>query len=302
MNRSDSQPLISVIVPAYEAQLYLNRCIASIVQQTYSNLEIILVDDGSKDGTGAICDAWAENDNRIIVIHQSNGGVGNARNSGLAVAHGSYIAWVDSDDWIDQGYIATLYAILHRNQADMVVSQNWVGSDDLLLKDDTVLRYQLMNELGVLWCTLAKAELFENLSFGDYAVCEDLMMLTDVCAKCSRVVVGTVDGYHYTQREGSASSSFDDATVLSRLDAIEARSRHVYERYRKSWRYIHYATVLETSIVHRQIRGKVSEQHEFIMQRIHGILKSSVFRVPLWTLRPRQFREWLAGVKILFLG
>ena len=92
--------LISVIVPVYKVEPYLDKCVRSIVEQTYQNLEIILVDDGSPDNCGAICDAWAEKDSRIKVIHKENGGLSDARNAGMDVATGQWIAFVDSDDWI----------------------------------------------------------------------------------------------------------------------------------------------------------------------------------------------------------
>ena len=101
--------LISVIVPVYNVESYLNRCIESLVRQTYKYLEIILVDDGSLDGCPHICDKWSERDNRIHVIHKTNGGLSSARNAGLKVAKGEYIAFLDSDDWIHTKFIEHLY-------------------------------------------------------------------------------------------------------------------------------------------------------------------------------------------------
>ncbi|OUQ56652.1 hypothetical protein B5E58_10530, partial [Tyzzerella sp. An114] len=92
---------ISVIVPIYNVEKYLNRCVDSIINQTYKNLEIILVDDGSPDNCGKICDEYAKKDNRIKVVHKENGGVSSARNVGLNIATGDYIGFVDGDDWID---------------------------------------------------------------------------------------------------------------------------------------------------------------------------------------------------------
>ena len=92
--------LISVIVPVYKVEPYLDKCVRSIVDQTYQNLEIILVDDGSPDRCGEICDAWAAKDSRIRVIHKENGGLSDARNAGMAVATGKYMGFVDSDDYI----------------------------------------------------------------------------------------------------------------------------------------------------------------------------------------------------------
>lgn len=106
--------LISVIVPVYKVEKYLDRCVQSIVDQTYRNLEIILVDDGSPDNCGAMCDAWAEKDSRIKVIHKANGGLSDARNVGMAAATGEYIAFVDSDDWVRPEYVSLLHRALKK--------------------------------------------------------------------------------------------------------------------------------------------------------------------------------------------
>ena len=114
--------LISVIVPVYNVESYLNRCIESLVRQTYKYLEIILVDDGSLDGCPHICDKWSERDNRIHVIHKTNGGLSSARNAGLKVAKGEYIAFLDSDDWIHTKFIEHLYITIKDYKVDIAVS------------------------------------------------------------------------------------------------------------------------------------------------------------------------------------
>lgn len=120
INSSIQNPLISVIIPCYNVEKYLDRCLKSIVHQTYRNLEIILVDDGSPDSSGIICDRWADKDNRIIVIHKENGGLGFARNSGIKIAKGEYIAFVDSDDYIDITMYEKLIATANNTNSDVV--------------------------------------------------------------------------------------------------------------------------------------------------------------------------------------
>ena len=115
-----SGELISVIVPVYRVETYLDRCVQSIVSQTYQNLEIILVDDGSPDRCPAMCDAWAEKDSRICVIHKENGGLSDARNAGMAAAAGEYISFVDSDDIVLDCFLQSLVdAVSEDNQIDM---------------------------------------------------------------------------------------------------------------------------------------------------------------------------------------
>ena len=117
--------LISVIVPVYNASKYLNRCIDSILAQTYTNLEVILVDDGSTDESPAICDSYGEKDNRVKVVHKENGGVSSARNAGLKVASGEYVAFVDCDDSIDSNMYELLAGIMEKEKVDLVICDNY---------------------------------------------------------------------------------------------------------------------------------------------------------------------------------
>lgn len=112
--------LVSVIVPVYQVEKYLERCVASIQKQTFKNLEIILVDDGSPDACGSMCDDFALKDSRIKVIHKENGGLSDARNAGIDIATGRYIVFVDSDDWLDLDMIALLYRISKKYDADII--------------------------------------------------------------------------------------------------------------------------------------------------------------------------------------
>ena len=102
--------LVSIVVPIYNVEKYLKRCVNSLLNQTYKNIEIILVDDGSTDSSGAICDQYKPKDNRIVVVHKSNGGLSDARNTGIDMARGEYIAFVDSDDYIHEDYIYNMYS------------------------------------------------------------------------------------------------------------------------------------------------------------------------------------------------
>ena len=110
---------VSVIVPVYKVEQYLDRCLKSLVDQSYSNIEIILVDDGSPDKCYQICEKWAQRDNRIKVIHKANGGLSDARNKGLELAKGEYVCFVDSDDYVAKKYIEILYNLMRNNHTDM---------------------------------------------------------------------------------------------------------------------------------------------------------------------------------------
>ena len=109
-----AKPNISIIVPVYNIEEYLPRCIESILNQTYNNLELILVDDGSKDKSGEICDAYAKKDNRVVVLHKENGGSSSARNAGIAIAKGEYLGFVDSDDYIEPDMYEKMVAVIEK--------------------------------------------------------------------------------------------------------------------------------------------------------------------------------------------
>ena len=118
-----NKPLISIIIPVYNAEKYLKKCLDSVINQTYKNLEIILVDDGSTDKSPEICDKYAEKDSRIIVLHKENGGVSSSRNAGLDIFKGEYLSFVDSDDYVEPDYIEYLYIFLY-----IAVSRSSFGS------------------------------------------------------------------------------------------------------------------------------------------------------------------------------
>ena len=122
--------MISVIIPVYKVEQYLDACVASVIHQTYTDLEIILVDDGSPDGCPALCDRWAETDSRIKVVHKKNGGLSSARNAGLAVAQGEYIGFVDSDDYVDTGMYEDLMRVMLQDEKTMVVSSPIIRNTD----------------------------------------------------------------------------------------------------------------------------------------------------------------------------
>ena len=126
MENTETLPLISIIVPVYNVKNYLEKCLQSICGQTYKNLEIILIDDGSSDGSGELCDLFAQRDGRIKVIHQANAGQSAARNRGLAVAQGEFLGFVDSDDWIEPDMYEFLYHLLKENGADISICSHYI--------------------------------------------------------------------------------------------------------------------------------------------------------------------------------
>lgn len=238
------KPLISVIIPVYNVEKYLNRCVESIVGQTYRNLEIILVDDGSPDRCPAMCDAWAEKDNRIKVVHKKNGGLSDARNAGLEMAGGELIGFVDSDDWIAPDMYQCLYETMKADNSDVAAcGVKMVWEDDTLPQILTKAGSCVLNRNEAMqalieeswlkqpvWYKLYKAELIRNIWFPVGKYHEDVFWSYQAIGAAERVSVIDHAGYYYWQRSGSI---MGEEYSLKRLDVIEALEyRQEYlERY-----------------------------------------------------------------------
>lgn len=170
------QPLISVIVPIYNVEKYLNKCVESIVNQTYKDLEIILVDDGSPDNCPKMCDAWAEKDSRIKVIHKMNGGLSSARNAGIDIMHGQYVMFIDSDDYIELNAVEIMLSIIHKYSCDVCICNNsHVDKDyniidindnkNAVLKDETIMQEFFRKEIFdpiCAWNKMYKSSVIKN--------------------------------------------------------------------------------------------------------------------------------------------
>lgn len=214
---NENQPLISVIVPVYNCEMYLNQCVESIINQTYSNLEIVLVDDGSTDDSGKICDEYSEKDHRVVVLHTVNGGAASARNKGLNVAKGEYITFVDSDDWIESDMYHSMLELLKNNSADVAKvgfikeyennSSIVLGNeyDGIYLKDEAVKKFLYHeNEFcGGVWDKLYKRKLFDNVRFPEKLITEDYYVNALIYANLNRIAVSSKAYYHYRMQENS---------------------------------------------------------------------------------------------------
>lgn len=228
-------PLISVILPVYKVEAYLDRCVASIVDQTYQNLEIILVDDGSPDRCGAMCDGWAQKDSRIKVIHKTNGGLSDARNAGVAVASGELISFADSDDWLDVNALTQLYQGMEESGADISAGGILLEYEDGSAACPMTMagNYQFSTEealmelireerfLQPVWGKLYKTELIRDLPFMVGKCHEDTFWTYQAVARAGKVAVAEKACYHYYQRKGSIMGS---GFSVKRLDGLEAKS------------------------------------------------------------------------------
>lgn len=210
---------MSVIVPVYMVERYLSRCLDSIVRQTYDNLEIILVDDGSPDRCGAICDDYAGRDQRIIVLHKENAGVSEARNRGLDIATGEYIMFVDSDDYVDKTIVAKLIEAMEDGDADITMCSGYDNCEGDIEErhyfdsnqefgNEEVMHLILKDKIGSQpWGKLFKKELFEGVLFPKGRLYEDVATLYLVFGKCLKYRYINLPLYYYTLNQSGISLS-----------------------------------------------------------------------------------------------
>lgn len=230
------QQKISVIVPVYKVEPFLDRCVQSIVDQSYSNLEIILVDDGSPDNCPAMCDTWAAKDGRIKTIHKANGGLSDARNAGMSIATGELMGFVDSDDWIAPDMYQHLYNLMMKDNSDIAAcgvemvwedgtpSQILTKSGNCVLNREEAMR-AIIEESWLkqpVWYKLYKTALIRDIHFPVGKYHEDVFWSYQAVAKAERVSVCDHVGYYYLQRNGSI---MGEGYSIKRLDAVEAKNQ-----------------------------------------------------------------------------
>ena len=241
--KEENAPLISVVVPVYNVENYLDRCVASLIAQTYANLEIILVDDGSPDACPALCDEWAQRDKRIVVIHKENGGLSDARNVGVLAAHGSHIGFVDSDDYVAPDMYESLYSHMRETEAEVAIC----GVADVYF-DHTDTPAQTIRT--VMTSEEALSDMFLNKTL---TVCvpprlypawllhevpqpvgmthEDSWTVVDFFTKVSKVAVDTTPRYFYWHAQGTITSSPATRARQDLIDAWEHNRRVIEKRF-----------------------------------------------------------------------
>lgn len=254
-------PLISIIVPIYKVDKYLEKCIETIINQTYKNLEIILVDDGSPDNCPQICDEYAKKDKRIVVIHQKNGGLSSARNAGLDIAKGEFIGFVDSDDYIENDMYETLFTAIKENNAQIsicrfhIVNENGEFLHDTIktdIKEEiTILdKYEAMKEMlidknirGYVWTKLFKKECFETLRFPEGKNYEDIAISIKCFENTDKIVYINKKKYYYLQRETSIDHNLSEKNLSDAIEMSYERYRHVKHNYPQIKEYNIYAFI-----------------------------------------------------------
>ncbi len=318
--------MVSVIIPVYNVEKYMKQCVESVLRQTYKDLEIILVDDGSTDSSGALCDEYALSDDRITVIHKENGGLSDARNAGMAAAHGEYIYFLDSDDYIRKDTIGQLLDHAKKEKADMVFfsahcfSDSWIPvSESMTVKHryetdlgERVLVKRFENEewFCSAWLHFYRADFLkrENLRFVKGLLYEDLMFSGTAYLRPCRIAALNKQLYCYRQlRKGSI---MNKKPVKTNFDSFF----YIARRYVAEKKRIPEGTVQETGIEYlirysfnrcvmtycdmkRSERKKVKKAFAFIRRETNDLKRVDCRKLKLTLKYPRLWLIYYRGIR-----
>lgn len=246
-NLNNSQAsLVSIIIPIYNVELYLRDCIESVIRQTYKNLEIILINDGSPDNSGSICEEYAKRDARIKVVHKNNGGLSDARNVGLDIAHGAYISFIDSDDVINEDFIHILLSMLLQSEASISMC-DYAEFSTNTPKIDSISKnvfelytgeYMLNNLYNKSWiprnviaCNkLYKRSVWDGLRYSVGVLHEDEYIIHELYDKVQSVIYCPATLYYYRQRESSITKEISPKRIQDILAIFDLRAIFFRER------------------------------------------------------------------------
>lgn len=229
-NYIDKTPLISIIVPVFNVEAYVEKCIDSLIIQSYRNIEIIIVDDGSTDRSGEICDRYKEKDSRIMVVHKSNGGLSDARNIGINMARGEYVSFVDSDDWVARDYVSEMYKLMVQTNSDITfckfkkiskIKESKRKTEEvhkIYFKEEAIkqLLYQRISTSA--WGKLYKADLWNGVRFPVGKLYEDVETIYLIFHKSKKVSsINKVLYYYYLRNDSIVNQKF----TIKRMDYVE---------------------------------------------------------------------------------
>ena len=290
---------ISVIVPVYNVEQYLERCVDSIINQTYTNLEIILVNDGSTDNSGKLCDELAKKDERIRVIHKENGGLSDARNRGIDESESDLVGFIDSDDYID----SDMYEVLLKNlndtdanlsmcalydvynntpEAQVTNKETWKLSSEQAIK--MVMEAKILSVTAV--NKLYRKSLFTDLKFEVGKIAEDAFIMIKLLDKCEKIVATNEKKYYYVHRENSITTQKFSTKFLNVIEAYEQNRNIILEKYpklkdvaqtRMSWAYFY---VLDRLLLDDNYNDKELENNLISYLKDH---RKDILNDPLFT-------------------
>ena len=310
-------PLISVIIPVFKVEPYLDRCLESVTGQSYPGLQIILVDDGSPDKCPAMCDAWAAGDSRIQVIHKPNGGLSDARNAGMRVAAGEYISFIDSDDWIEPEMLERLLNAMQKDESDIAactVRMVWEdGSPDQLLTvqknavlDKNTAQKELLSERLLkqpVWYKLYRRKLIADIPFEIGKQHEDVFWSYQAVGRAGRVSLIDYIGYNYFQRGGSIMGSGYSLKNLDAMEAYEKRYRYLAEFFpeleKRARVGIHNACIYHGQMV---LKYLPKQGREKAIEYLNSVKQKYPIRASDYANRKTTHRLWLGLSRVSLQG
>lgn len=281
-----SQPILSIIVPVYNVQEYLDACINSLLSQTYERIEIILVDDGSTDDSGRICERYAGLDSRIRLIHKENGGLSDARNAGIEIAKGEYIGFVDSDDWISTKMYEVLLRNLEVSKADIAVCERVAvypdrmedcgGTDSIcVLNQEESLDILYANKkYGSYACNkLFRKELFKSIRFPKGRLFEDIYIMHELFGLANRVVFIDTGLYFYLQRPNSIVNSNNLDNWEEYVDALVFKRN---ARYSVGREFLVFSNMLDAAVTIKTVMKDCPKEKKtrFLRKKINHIIRN----------------------------
>lgn len=303
MEKANYSPLISVIVPVYKVEAYLSRCVDSILAQTYQNLEILLVDDGSPDNCGKICDEYAQRDPRVRVIHKTNGGLSSARNAGIDAATGEYLGFVDSDDWISVEMYETLYGLIEKYKVPLAFGGRFDYSsrtqtetiglcppkEEVISGEEVVRRIFTWDQMDSSACDkLYHRDLFEEIRYPLGLIGEDVPTTYRLAMKAEKAVACPIPFYHYFHREGSITMTPVTDRDFCYVEAVQGVEKDVCSRWPQLAEYARYLklvtvgnTLLQIEITpdayRKQFTAKGQAYKKILRENMGDILSGNLF-------------------------
>lgn len=288
---------VSIIIPIYNVENYLRRCVDSVVNQTYRDLEIILVDDGSPDNCGKICDQYAAEDSRMIVVHKENGGLADARNAGIEVATGRYLYFLDSDDWIAENAIEVLMSSFERNDdVDIVMGSSVDVHEENGCLRETKYSVELgtskkINKVDAMkdnllygwaaWNKLYRRELFDTIRFPKGIINEDEAILLHVIELCNNVQKVGIPTYYYFLRENSITTAAFSARKMDWFNNCVSNYHYIMENHPELLPEAEYR--LETCVLyllhnmllaHPGFEPQICVLQEFLQEHFYSMIRN----------------------------
>lgn len=281
---------VSIIVPVYNVEKCLDRCIKSLISQTYTNIEIILVDDGSTDTSSNMCDEWMKKDKRIVVIHKKNGGLSSARNAGLKIATSNYIQFVDSDDWIETNCTESLYNNLKKYDSDISLcgiivtdEQNkkrmkWFEQEKCFSREEA-FNYLMENKIitSHAWNKLYKKEVLDGNEFPEGKVYEDIRVMHKIFLSAKKISITDKYLYNYYQRVNSITTNANMKNKLEYIEAFGVRYEFIkkYKPEYEEFSIYRIAVVMSLVLTQNHFLKKEIEENKEKLKKMHNFLNAT---------------------------